>query len=97
MGGIVSRAGQEKTVVKFAGQTMDAGAVAFSVPNAGVVTSAVEFNEGRRFALNPVAEENGFPVFDNHIKVQNYGSTPPASNPAPGLFQWKTFAEVRVG
>ena len=85
--------GEQKEVVLFAGQTMDAGDVTFSAPDNGNVTIAIQLNPGWRFALNPVGEENGFPVFDNNIKVQNYAVTPAASNPAPGLFQYKDFAE----
>lgn len=81
----------------FAGQTMDAGDVYFSAPAAGVVMITIELNPGWRFALNPVGEDNGIPVFDNNIKVQGYDSVPAASNPAPGPFQWKTFAEGQYG
>lgn len=87
----------EKSVVLFAGQTKDAGDVHFSAPAAGVVTITIELNPGWRFALNPVGEDNGIPIFDNNIKVQNYASVPAASNPAPGLFQWKTFAQGQYG
>ncbi|MGA9574263.1 MAG: hypothetical protein WBS20_09985 [Lysobacterales bacterium] len=89
--------GEEKTVVLFAGQTMDAGDVTFSAPNAGVVTITIELNTGWRFALNPVGDDNGTPIFDNNIKVQHYNSKPASKNPAPGLFQWKTFAEGQFG
>lgn len=61
--------------------------VTFSAPDTGVVTITVELNDGWRFALNPVDEENGFPVFDNNIKVQNYDGTPPAGNLAPVFFR----------
>lgn len=91
-----SYSGVEKTVVLWAGQNMDAGDVTFSAPVAGVVTITIQLNEGWRFALNPVGEEGGFPVFDNNIKVQHYASAP-SGNPAPGLFQWKTFAEGDFG
>ena len=82
-----------KTVVLFAGQTMDAGDVTFSVPSNGNVTITIELNPGWRFALNPVGENNGTPIFDNNIKVQDYTVKPLAKNPAPGLFLWKKFAE----
>lgn len=92
-----SYASQQVVVVLFAGQTMDAGNVTFSAPNAGIVTITVELNPGWRFALNPVGDDNGTPIFDNNIKVQNYVSKPEAKNPAPGLFLWKTFAEGQDG
>ena len=85
--------GEEITVVLFAGQTMDAGDVEFSVPDGGEVTITIILNPGWRFALNPVGEEDGFPIFDNNIKVQDYNSVPNAKNPAPGLFEWKTLGE----
>jgi len=90
-------AGVEKSVVLYAGQTMDAGDVYFSAPVAGVVTITIELNAGWRFALNPVGEDNGIPIFDNNIKVQSYDSKPDAKNPSPGLFQWKTFADGQFG
>ncbi len=86
-----------KSVVLFAGQTMDAGDVTFSAPNAGVVTISIELNPGWRFALNVVGDDNGTPIFDNNIKVQNYDGKPAAKNPAPGLFAWKTFADGQFG
>lgn len=89
--------GQPKTVVLFAGQTMFAGDVTFSAPVAGVVTITVQLDTGWRFALEPVGDDSGTPIFDNNIKVQHYTSTPAAKNPAPGLFQWKTFADGQFG
>jgi hypothetical protein len=81
-----------KTVNLLAGQTMLAGEVTFSAPDGGVVTITIELNEGWRFAMVPVGEENGLPIFDNNVKVQHYASAP-SGNPSPGLFQWKQFAE----
>ena len=92
-----SYAGVEKSVVLFAGQTMDAGNVTFSAPSDGMVTITIELNAGWRFALVPVGENNGTTIFDDNIKVQNYDGTPPGKNPAPGLFQWKRFAEGQFG
>jgi hypothetical protein len=86
-----------KSVVLFAGQTMDAGDVSFSAPVAGEVTITIDLNDGWRFALNPVGEVDGAPIFDNNIKVQNYPGVPPAKNPAPGLFQWKKVAMGQHG
>lgn len=91
-----SYSGEPKSVVLFAGKTQDAGDVTFSAPVGGIVTITIELNAGWRFALNPVGEENGLPVYDNNIKVQDYASPPPANNPAPGLFMWKEFAEGQL-
>jgi len=55
------------------------------------------FNQGWRFALEPVGDDNGTPIFDNNIKVQQYSVKPAANNPAPGLFQWKTVANSQHG
>jgi hypothetical protein len=79
--------------VLFAGQTKDAGDVSFSAPVAGIVTITIELNASWRFALNPVGDDNGTPVFDNNVKVQHYSAKPAAKNPAPGLFQWKKVAQ----
>ena len=92
-----SYADVEKSVVLFAGQTMDAGDVTFSAPSDGMVTITIELNAGWRFALVPVGENNGTPIFDDNIKVQNYPATPAAKNPAPGLFKYKTVAEGQLG
>lgn len=89
--------GVAKTVTLFAGQTMEAGTVQFSEPNAGgLVTITITLNEGWRFALNPAGENEFGSVYDNNIKVQDY-ATAPSGNPAPGLFQWKTIAEGQTG
>lgn len=85
--------GGAMTVNLLAGQTMLAGVVDFSAPVGGIVTISIFLNEGWRFALNPVGEIDGTPIFDNNIKVQHYTVKPQAKNPAPGLFQWKTVAE----
>lgn len=82
-----------KTVELLAGQTMVAGDVTFSEPDGGLVTITIELDAGWRFALVPVGEEGGMPIFDNNVKIQHYGSTPPNKNPAPGLFQWKSTEE----
>jgi len=88
-----SYAGSEKTVQLLAGQTLVAGDVTFSANNGGTVTITIVLNEGWRFALNEVGKDsNGFPIFDNNIKVQNYIGQPAAINPAPGLFLYKFFA-----
>lgn len=82
----------------FAGQTMNSGTVTFSAPVNNVVTITVTLNDGWRFALNPVEyNEKNEPIYDNNIKVQDYASTPPKKNPAPGLFSWKKFADGQVG
>lgn len=84
--------GVAKSVVLFAGKTLDAGDVSFSAPADGVVTITIQLNPGWRFALNPVGEEGGVTIYDNNVKVQHYASAP-SGNPEPGLFQWKEFAE----
>ncbi len=96
-----SYSGAPKSVVLFAGQTLDAGDVDFSAPAAGMVTITIQLNPGWRFALNPVGEENGIPIYDNNVKIQDYPGIPTAKNPAPGLFMWKSFhqgqfAQVQV-
>jgi hypothetical protein len=87
-----SYSGEPKCVVLYAGQTMDAGDVCFSAPVDGEVSISIELNEGWRFALYPADYEDGIPVMDNNVKVQDYASAP-SGNPAPGLFMWKKFAE----
>lgn len=70
--------GTAKTVTLYAGQTMEAGTVAFSAPAGGKVTITVTLNSGWRF--NPDKPEN--------LKVQDYADAP-SGNPAPGQFAWK--------
>jgi len=93
----VAYPGADGTVDLIAGQHHLAGEVTFSGSVGGVVTITIELFDGWRFALSPVGEENGFPIYDNNIKVQDYAGTPPAKNPAPGQFLWKTVAEGQVG
>jgi hypothetical protein len=83
--------GEPMSVALFAGQTMDAGVVSFSAPLGDTVTITIELNEGWRFAMYPVDDDDGEPVWDNNVKVQNYASAP-SGNPAPGLFMWKKIA-----
>jgi hypothetical protein len=86
-----SYSGEEKQVPLFAGQTMGAGTVSFSLPSgeegSKVVIITIALNAGWRFALNPAGEENGETLYDKNVKVQDY-ATAPTGNPAPGLFQW---------
>lgn len=84
--------GEEMVVTLFAGQTMDAGAVYFSAPDGDMVTITIVLNEGWRFAMYPVDDDDGVPVWDNNVKIQDYASAP-SGNPAPGLFMWKQVAE----
>ena len=63
------------TVTLYAGQNMPAGTVHFSAVSGGMVTITITLNEGWR--LEDVMDP---------VKVQGYASTPPAKNPAPGLF-----------
>lgn len=85
-----SYSGSEKTVTLYAGQTYVAGTVNFSTPDSsGEVTITITLNNGFRFALNPTETEG---LYKDNVKVQDYTTTPPAVNPAPGLFQWKKVA-----
>jgi hypothetical protein len=85
--------GADGTVDLIAGQNMVAGEVTFSASVGGIVTITIELFEGWRFALNPIGEENGLPIYDNNVKVQDYAGKPPGKNPAPGLFLWKIVAD----
>ncbi len=86
------------TVTLYAGRTIESGIVTFSSPDTdGIVTITVTLKDGWRFALNSVGTENNEPIYDDNIKVQDYNITPVATNPAPGLFSWKTFADGQVG
>jgi hypothetical protein len=68
-----------KTVDLIAGQTYLAGKVHFSAPSADEkVTITIALNPGFSFQST-----------DEPVKVQDYFSTPPAENPAPGQFKWK--------
>lgn len=78
--------GEAATVTLFAGQTLAAGSVAFSAPDMGQVTITVTLNTGWRFAPKPADYMGDY----ENLKVQDYANTPPAENPAPGLFAWKT-------
>lgn len=68
-----SKSALEAGVTLFAGQTLDAGTVQL-VDGIIVIT----LNDGWRFADT-----------DENVKIQHYSSTPPAENPAPGLFATK--------
>lgn len=68
-----SKTALEAGVTLFAGQTKNAGIVKLS---GGIIT--ITLNEGWRFANS-----------GENVKIQHYSSTPPASNPAPGLFATK--------
>lgn len=63
-----------------AGQTLEAGWINFSAVVDGYVTITIELNEGWR--LKTVEDV----IVKDAVKVQGYTSTPPAANPAPGLF-----------
>lgn len=68
--------GAAAEVMLYAGQTMEAGTVAFSaVDENGMVTITVTLNDGWRFDVST----------DEALKVQGY-ATAPSSNPAPGQF-----------
>jgi hypothetical protein len=70
-----------KEVKLFAGQTMEAGKVAFSAPVNGKVTITITLNRGWHF--NTVSE---------NVKIQDY-ATAPSGNPSPGKFAWKACAK----
>lgn len=67
----------DSIVTLYAGQTMDAGTVAFSASDGGNVTITITLNEGWRFA-----------DVDENVKIQDY-ATAPSGNPSPGLFAHK--------
>jgi hypothetical protein len=70
--------GTAKSVALYAGQTMPAGNVAFSLPGAdGKVTITITLNPGWYFSE----------VADN-VKIQDYANVP-SGNPSPGKFAWK--------
>ena len=69
------------SVVLYAGQTKNAGTVYFSGEVDGMVTITITLNEGWRLEQDMYGE----PV-EEAVKIQGYMNTPPAANPAPGLF-----------
>ncbi|HMN90412.1 MAG TPA: hypothetical protein PKD70_10800 [Saprospiraceae bacterium] len=70
--------GQQKTVTLFAGQTLNAGTVKFSAPDADhKVTVTITLNAGWRFK-----------DVNENVKIQDY-ATAPSGNPSPGLFAHK--------
>lgn len=85
--------GKKLEVDLIAGQNMIAGTVTFSDPVDGKVTITITLNEGWIFyydldpEADPVEDEK-----DNNLKVQDYAEAP-SGNPAPGLFDSKTFIE----
>jgi hypothetical protein len=74
-------AGAAKIVTLFAGQTMNAGQVAFSAASGGNVTITITLNPGWSLAEY---ENSGNPI-PEAVKIQGYSSAP-SGNPAPGLF-----------
>jgi hypothetical protein len=85
----VSYSGAAKTVDLFAGQTINVGTATFSAPGVdGKVTITINLTGGAIFYY-----DGNDPVADDNLKVQDYTSKPPAKNPAPGLFAWKTTIE----
>jgi len=68
--------GEPKSVTLFAGQSMPAGTVTFTVASAGMVRVCIDLADGFRF--DPDTEAS--------VKVQEYATTPPSGNPTPGLF-----------
>ncbi len=80
---------EEKTVDIIAGQNMVVGTATFSAPAEGKVTITINLTGGAIFYYDPAD-----PYEDNNLKVQDYASTPPAKNPAPGRFAWKKHIET---
>jgi hypothetical protein len=82
--------GTSLTKTLLAGQTLQAGTfklVKTSDPNvfkAVIIINQFQGVNGIVWRFNPNESEN--------VKVQDYASTPPARNPAPGLFAHKFFA-----
>lgn len=79
--------GAEMTVPVYAGQTLPAGTAILSAPSAGMVTITINLNPGFIFYYD-LSDPNQ----DYNIKIQDYSRTPPAKNPAPGQFAWKSTA-----
>jgi hypothetical protein len=71
------------SVTLYAGQTMEAGTVAFGPVVDGMVEITITLNEGWRF--NPEEDEN--------VKIQDYAFAP-SGNPNPGGFAHKAFADA---
>lgn len=70
--------GDPISVTLFAGQTLDAGTVSFSLPDAdGMVEITITLNEGW-----------GFVEDDENVKIQDY-AVAPSGNPSPGGFEYK--------
>jgi hypothetical protein len=78
----------DSSVILYAGQTMEAGEAYFSEPVDGEVTITITLNEGWIFYYDLYDPEE-----DHNLKVQDYAEAP-SGNPAPGLFDWKTFIPV---
>lgn len=73
------------TVDLLAGQTMEAGTVAFSAAAGGEVTITITLNDGWRFK-----------DVDENVKIQDYADAP-SGNPAPGKFDHKFDADSAEG
>lgn len=71
----------DSTVVLYAGQTMNAGTVHFSAPENGNVIITIN-----------LADEWGFGLMQENVKIQDYEQAPPSRNPQPGRFAWKANA-----
>lgn len=85
----VPYADEETTVDVFAGQNLLAGTATFSDPVDGMVTITINLNEGFIFYYDVFDIEE-----DDNLKVQDYEVAPIGVNPAPGMFEWKTFIPV---
>jgi hypothetical protein len=83
--------GVAKTVTLFAGQTMDAGTVAFSDPVDGMVNITITLRNGWHFDFRGAGG-----VIENSVHIQDYYEVPPAENPAPGQFDYAFLAMGRT-
>ena len=81
-------AGNPMSVTIYAGQTIPAGTAIFSAPASGMVTITINLSPNFIFYY-----DQSDLVADYNIKIQDYGAGgPPAKNPAPGQFAWKSTA-----
>ncbi|CCE25432.1 hypothetical protein [Methylotuvimicrobium alcaliphilum] len=99
-----------KTVDLFAGQDIPVGTVTFSVPDGdnpdgdNNVTITINLSGDWVFGINYELDEegnlkldeDGNPIRDDNIKVQDYAEAP-SGNPSPGLFMWKKVGDGQIG
>ncbi len=80
--------GVSKTIPIYAGQSALAGSATLE-PDGASVKIVIQLNADWVFYYDGID-----PLHDNNIKIQDYAATPPAKNPAPGKFSWKSLAPV---